>query len=107
MSSPTSSGRAARVYPSLVRTIHVAGVERTAAGLLVLTTLMLLFAFRFNWISAAAAAAVVLVIFPAIRRATSRDPQILAVYRSHLVRSAIYEGQPSPWHPHRNRPSTF
>lgn len=107
MSSPPTAERTARVYPSLVRTIHVAGVERTAAGLLILAVLLFLFAFSLNWLSVAADLFIALLVFPGLRRATARDPQIVAVYRAHLLRARIYAGQPDCRYPHRNRPATF
>ncbi|MFW6012186.1 MAG: VirB3 family type IV secretion system protein [bacterium] len=105
---PPSPPRA-RIYPSLVRTIHIGGIERNAAGLLTMFTLILLFAFRPNWITPAIAAATLLLVIPVLRRATKRDPQILAVYRSHILRAGIYQGQPPHDHPHHphTRPTTF
>jgi type IV secretory pathway TrbD component len=102
-----SSGRQARIYPSLVRTIHVAGIERNAAGLLLMYCLILCFAFRLNWVTPSLAVLTLLVVLPALRRATKRDPQILAVYRAHVVRAAIYQGQPPHTHLHRRQARTF
>ncbi len=89
----SADDRAARIYPSLVRTIHLGGIERAAAGLLVMVVAMLLFAFRLNFWTPALAVLVVTVALPALRRATKRDPQVLAVYRRHLVGAGIYAGQ--------------
>lgn len=83
----------ARLYPSLVRPVLIGGVERDAAGLLTLACLVLLFGFRLNWIGPAVVAVVLLVLVPALRRATRRDGQFLAVYRRHLLRSGLYLGQ--------------
>lgn len=85
--------RSARIYPSLVRAIHVAGVERLAAGLLVMQTAMMLFAFRLNLWTPALAVVLWVVALPALRRATKRDPQVLAVYRRHLSGAGVYLGQ--------------
>lgn len=102
-----SSSRQARIYPSLVRTIHISGIERNAAGLLMMYTLILLFAFRLNWFTPTLVLFTLLVVLPTLRRATKRDPQILAVYRSHVLRSGIYEGQPSHTYPHRRLARTL
>lgn len=106
MSSTLSRGQA-RIYPSLVRPVHVAGIERRAAGLLTVTNLALLFGFRLNWITPALALLTLVVVLPALRRATKRDPRILAVYRSHVVRAGIYQGQPPHTHPHLRRARTL
>ena len=102
-----SSSRKARVYPSLVRTVHVAGVERTAAGLILMVVLILVFSYRANWVTPAIAAAFVAVVVPALRRATRRDPQVLAVFRRHVVTAALYEGQPPYTHPAGREARTF
>lgn len=83
----------ARIYPSLVRPILIGGVERNAAGLLVIGVLVLLFGFRLNWLSPTIAVVGLSVLLPALRRATRRDGQFLAVYRRHLVGAGIYAGQ--------------
>ncbi len=85
----------ARIYPSLVRPVLIGGLERNAAGLLVMAVLMLLFGFRLNWLSPAVALLLVTVLVPALRRATRRDGQFLEVYRRHVLGAGIYEGQPS------------
>lgn len=103
--SPRSSS--ARVYPSLVRTIHIAGIERKAAGLLMMVNLQLLFAFRLNWISPTLALLTVVLLLPALRRATKRDPQILGAYRAHVLHSGIYLGQPPHTHPHPRTATTL
>lgn len=82
-----------RIYPSLVRPVLIGGIERDAAGLLTLACLVLLFGFRLNWLGPAVVALVLLVLLPALRRATRRDGQFLAVYRRHLLRSGLYLGQ--------------
>jgi type IV secretory pathway TrbD component len=102
-----ASRRKARIYPSLVRPVHVAGVERTAAGLLLMTSLMLLFAYRLNWLTPAIVLFLLLVVLPALRRATKRDPRVLAVFRQHVLRAGLYEGQPPHTHPHRRQARTL
>lgn len=89
----------ARIYPSLVRPILIGGIERDGAGLLTIASLVLLFGFRLNWVGPAVVALGLLFLLPALRRATRRDGQFLAVYRRHLLRSGLYEGQP----PHDRR----
>lgn len=101
------SSHKARIYPALVRTIHISGIERNAAGLLVMYSLILLFAFRLNWFTPTLVVLTALVVLPTLRRATKRDPQILAVYRSHVLRAAIYQGQPPYTHPHRRQARTL
>ena len=100
----TNDPGTARIYPSLVRTIHLGGVERSAAGLLIMLVLLLIFAFRLNWLTPSLAALVVFVGVPALRRATKRDPQVLAVYRHHILRAGLYQGQPGHLHPHARSP---
>jgi type IV secretory pathway TrbD component len=97
----------ARIYPALVRSIHISGIERNAAGLFVMYTLVMLFAFRLNWFTPTLAILTALVALPTLRRATKRDPQILAVYRSHVLRAAIYQGHPPYTHPHRRHARTL
>lgn len=99
--------RKARVYPSLVRTVHVAGIERNAAGLLLMLAATLIFGFRLNWVTPTLVVLLVVVVLPALRRATKRDPQVLAVFRQHVVRAAIYETQPPHTHPHRRQAPTL
>lgn len=99
--------RKARIYPSLVRTIHVAGIERNAAGLLLMLAAALIFGFRLNWLTPTLVLLLVVVVLPALRRATRRDPQVLAVFRQHVVRSGIYEGHPPHTHPHRRQARTL
>jgi len=89
----SATRRQARIYPSLVRPILIGGIERNAAGLLVIGVLVLLFGFRWNWLSPALAGVGVSVLLPALRRATRRDGQFLAVYRRHLVGAGVYAGQ--------------
>jgi len=96
-----------RVYPSLVRPVHVAGVERTVFGLVAVVALVLVFGFRLNWVTPAIAALVVLLGLPALRRATGRDDEVLAVFRGHVVRAGLYAGLPPHTHPHTHRPPTF
>lgn len=102
-----SSRGTARIYPSLVRPVHVAGIERAAAGLLFMVSVMLLFAYRLNWISVAVVVVLVLVVLPALRRATKRDARVLAVFRQHVLRSGLYLGLPSHLHPHRRQARTL
>ncbi|HLE84928.1 MAG TPA: VirB3 family type IV secretion system protein [Thermoanaerobaculia bacterium] len=97
----------ARIYPSLVRPILVGGIERNAAGLLAIGVLVLVFGFRLNWLSPSLAAVGLLVVLPALRRATRRDGEFLAVYRRHLLRAGIYEGHPPHDRPRARDLRTF
>jgi type IV secretory pathway TrbD component len=97
------SDRSARIYPSLVRTIHLGGIERAAGGLLVMVTAILVFAFRLNVWTPSLAVLLWVVALPALRRATKRDPQVIAVYRRHLSGAGIYAGQ-APHHQARVEP---
>lgn len=90
---PGRTERSVRIYPSLVRTIHLGGIERAAGGLLVMMTAILVFAFRLNVWTPSLAVLLWLVALPALRRATKRDPQVLAVYRRHLSGAGVYLGQ--------------
>jgi type IV secretory pathway TrbD component len=90
---PGRLDRSARIYPSLVRTIHIGGIERAAGGLLVLVTAILFFAFRLNLWTPSLAVLLWVVALPALRRATKRDAQVIAVYRRHVVGAGIYLGQ--------------
>lgn len=102
-----SSPRKVRVYPSLVRTVHVAGVERTAAGLILMVVLILVFSYRANWVTPTLAVVFVVGVLPVLRRATRRDPQVLAVFRRHVATAALYEGLPPCTHPYRRDERTF
>ena len=85
----------------------MAGVERKAAGLLTVINLTLLFSFPPNWITPGLAVFTLVLLLPALRRATRHDPQVLAVYRSHVLRAGIYQGQPPHSHPRQRRARTL
>lgn len=97
----------ARIYPSLVRPILIGGVERNAAGLLTLASLTVLFGFRLNWVGPSVVAFLLLVVLPALRRATRRDGRFLAVYRRHLLGAGVYVGQASFDRPRSRGLGTF
>lgn len=78
------------LFPALVRPPLIAGVERELAIPLVGVVLMLLVGFRPNWVTPAAASLVVVVVLPALRRATKRDPQLFEVIKGHLRLGGFY-----------------
>lgn len=93
------------LFPSLVRPAHVAGLEREVVIPLVGLVLMLLFAFRPNLVTPALALVVVAVVFPALRRATKRDPQAFEVLKDHLRVAGYYPAAGSHEAPRRRVPT--
>ena len=93
-STPTSPPRSdleeTPLFPSLVRPALVAGLEREVVIPLAGLVLMLLFAFRPNLVTPALALVLVAVVFPALRRATKRDPQVFEVLKDHLRVAGYY-----------------
>jgi type IV secretory pathway TrbD component len=79
-----------RIYPSLVRPILFAGVEREAmiptAGL----CFILLLAFRPNLLTPLLALLIVLRVLPWLRRLSRRDPMYWKLLRRHLHRAGFY-----------------
>lgn len=79
-----------RVYPSLVRPVLYAGVEREAmiptAGL----CFVLLLAFRPNLVTPALALLIVFRVLPVLRRLARRDPLYFKTLRRHLHRAGFY-----------------
>lgn len=86
--TPTS-----RIYPSLVRPILLAGVEREVMIPLVGIALFLLFGFRFNFVTPSLAALLIFGLLPHLRRFARRDPQGYAVLRRHVRISGFYHAQ--------------
>jgi len=89
------------VFPSLVRPILIAGIERSMAIPMVGLVLVLLFGYPSNWLTPALAASVAFFLFPVLRGINKRDPQAWAVFRDHVRLSGFY--LPQALHHQRRR----
>jgi type IV secretory pathway TrbD component len=107
--SPTTPARtdlaATPLFPSLVRPALIAGLEREVVIPLVGLVLMLLFAFRPNFVTPTVALVVLALVFPALRRATKRDPQSFEVLKDHLRVAGYYSAAGSHESPRRLVPT--
>jgi type IV secretory pathway TrbD component len=79
-----------RLYPSLVRPVLYAGIEREAliptAGL----CFVLLLAFRPNLVTPLLALLIITRVMPRLRRLSRRDPVFWKALRRHLHRAGYY-----------------
>lgn len=83
-------------YPSLVRPILIAGVERMVMIPFVGLVVSLLIAFRLNWVTPMIALVLVVFVLPVLRRINKRDGQAWAVLAEHVRVSGFYPGQARP-----------
>lgn len=94
MSPPSSQSRsdltATPLFPSLVRSPLIAGLEREVVIPLVGLVLMLLLGFRPNLVTPLLALGVVTLVLPALRRVTKRDAQSFEVLKGHLKLAGYY-----------------
>lgn len=96
-----STDSEARVFPSLVRPILIAGIERVVVIPLVGLVTALLFGYDLNWLTPTLALTVVFVLFPILRRINKQDPKAWRVFRDHVRISGFYLPQAAYNRPRR------
>ncbi len=103
MPSSEQGPRATPIYPSLVRPILIAGVERIVMIPFVGLVMSLLVAFRLNWLTPSLALGLIVFVLPVLRRLNKRDGQAWAVLAEHVRVSGFYPGQAEPHAPRKYR----
>lgn len=89
------------LFPSLVRSPLIGGLEREVVIPLVGLVLMLLLGFRPNLVTPLLALGVVALVLPALRRVTKRDAQVFEVLKGHLKLAGYYPAAASHETPRR------